>query len=417
MTNCVMLWSGPCGLYRFAAVKDTTIPFYLETLNQNPDTSGMLMGSLLLAEDRVLSYAAVLNSSNPEGSQTALIPEAIFYFEAETDSEKLLAQRRRWINGAVAGYVWLIQNWSLISESKLPFLQNFFLIALIMSQLLMNIVIVLSPSFLALGLNFSLQSSAFGEIPLAYRILILIFYIGTYVFFVASHARIKEGEKKIIRPVVQFVIIVNMSLSLWLCTWLILDYLIHFKWELAQIIMISYISLPFILAFINSPVSCFHMIRTVIPFILLLPIMTAYFGAYSFSRLHDLTWGSRPSDAMLSLANVDHKDQKDQKEGPKDGPEQKHEVRIDIPPPPDVSSIKKNMETKCKRNKSTLFDGLILMLIAFVCVLGSPLDMRIDCHVEFIHDSFCDALPRKFRKWDVGVGFFYVWICIFSNGF
>jgi hypothetical protein len=36
-------------------------------------------------------------------------------------------------------------------------------------------------------------------------------------------------------------------------------------------------------------------------FVLYLPTMTAFFGAYAFSRLHDLTWGSRPSDSLLSM--------------------------------------------------------------------------------------------------------------------
>jgi cellulose synthase/poly-beta-1,6-N-acetylglucosamine synthase-like glycosyltransferase len=82
------------------------------------------MGSLLLAEDRVLSYAAVLKSNNPGGAITAFIPEATFYFEAETDTEKLWTQRRRWINGTVAGYIWLMLNAGMIFHSQVSLLQK-----------------------------------------------------------------------------------------------------------------------------------------------------------------------------------------------------------------------------------------------------------------------------------------------------
>jgi cellulose synthase/poly-beta-1,6-N-acetylglucosamine synthase-like glycosyltransferase len=152
---------GPCGLYRFAAIKGEAAPYYLNELNQNPDTIGMLKASLLLAEDRVLSYAAVLLSKETNAA-TSFVPAAIFYFEAETDTERLFTQRRRWINGTIAGYIWLIQNIGMVFNSKLPLFQKAFLTILITSQLLMYCVVVLSPSFIALGLNYSLQSFVWG---------------------------------------------------------------------------------------------------------------------------------------------------------------------------------------------------------------------------------------------------------------
>jgi cellulose synthase/poly-beta-1,6-N-acetylglucosamine synthase-like glycosyltransferase len=57
----------------------------------------MILGNLRIAEDRVLSYSAVLKAEQPRSM--ALVPEATFYFEAETELEKLLLQRRRWTNG------------------------------------------------------------------------------------------------------------------------------------------------------------------------------------------------------------------------------------------------------------------------------------------------------------------------------
>lgn len=90
---------GPCGLFRMSAIRQKAIPYYLSTVHKNPDQIGMVMGSLLLAEDRILSLAAVLLSE--KGAYTAYEPAATFYFEAETNPKQLCQQRRRWTNGTV----------------------------------------------------------------------------------------------------------------------------------------------------------------------------------------------------------------------------------------------------------------------------------------------------------------------------
>src|SRR4051812_10189527 len=101
-----------------------------------------LVGSLLLAEDRVLSVGSVLKTTGVEDPATAFIPEATFYFEAETEAERLLGQRRRWINGTIAGYIWLLQNIGLIwSAESVGIGKKLMLTWLIICQLLMYIVL------------------------------------------------------------------------------------------------------------------------------------------------------------------------------------------------------------------------------------------------------------------------------------
>lgn len=51
----------------------------------------LLTGSLLLAEDRILSYAAVVRTKTR--TYTAYEPRASFYFQAEVDENTLLPQR------------------------------------------------------------------------------------------------------------------------------------------------------------------------------------------------------------------------------------------------------------------------------------------------------------------------------------
>jgi len=59
---------------------------------------------------------------------------------------------------------------------------------------------------------------------------------------------------------------------------------------------------PFLLGLFH-PQSLPYMFSTCLQFYLFLPTMVGIFGAYSFSRSWELTWGNRPSDALESLAN------------------------------------------------------------------------------------------------------------------
>ena len=42
--------------------------------------------------------------------KTHWVRDAVFYFEAETDLRSLVLQRRRWLNGTNAGYIYILLN-------------------------------------------------------------------------------------------------------------------------------------------------------------------------------------------------------------------------------------------------------------------------------------------------------------------
>jgi cellulose synthase/poly-beta-1,6-N-acetylglucosamine synthase-like glycosyltransferase len=77
-------------------------------VNCDPDQTGILLGNLRIAEDRVLTL------KTEHRRKMGLVPEAIFYFEAELKLKQLVLQRRRWINGSLAGYIYLITNPGLL---------------------------------------------------------------------------------------------------------------------------------------------------------------------------------------------------------------------------------------------------------------------------------------------------------------
>eukprot|EP01127_Copromyxa_protea_P011906 TRINITY_DN3050_c0_g2_i1.p1 TRINITY_DN3050_c0_g2~~TRINITY_DN3050_c0_g2_i1.p1 ORF type:complete len:1121 (-),score=117.99 TRINITY_DN3050_c0_g2_i1:73-3102(-) len=150
---------GPCGFYRLDFLI-TSAQFYHEFLSMDVDDIGVIDANLMIAEDRVLSWAAFfepvledISSASDEATcnnvmenlcwdpadhaleppatydgptrklkpkkeihdvtiprdvQTVLAPEAIFYFECETLMMSFVKQRRRWLNGTACGYLWLM---------------------------------------------------------------------------------------------------------------------------------------------------------------------------------------------------------------------------------------------------------------------------------------------------------------------
>jgi hypothetical protein len=130
--------------------------FYFRTVHQNPEEAGLLMGNLLLAEDRVFSYAVVLMCK--QTVYTAFVPSALFYFAAETEAENAIQQIRRWTNGTVAGFIWLFKSrkqFRNLSCLRIPVL-----FTLVFMQLMMYAIVSISPALWALGLHYSLPVSA-----------------------------------------------------------------------------------------------------------------------------------------------------------------------------------------------------------------------------------------------------------------
>ncbi len=323
---------GPCGFYRLDAICDkakraelktgivnarefasndtvVTIPhkendgnyidaidFYLKTVSLNPDETGMLVGSLLLAEDRVLSYAAVLKTKTHYN--TKYEPNACFYFEAETNPTTLLQQRRRWINGTIAGYLWLFGNINLLLQSKLYFYEKVFLTFLVLSQIMMFLVMAFGVSILTIGIRYPLQT--FFKLKPLYVESTVGGYLILYVAFVFLHSSPKT-KKKLYTVLFDVITIVNMFVSMLMVLSLVQNVL-QYENIMNVVIVGANCVMPFILAAMHDWTSLKLMIVSVIQYVLLLPTFTAFLSVYAFSRMWELTWGNRPSDKLHTIA-------------------------------------------------------------------------------------------------------------------
>lgn len=272
------------------------VDFYIKTVSMNPDETGITLGSLLLAEDRILSYAAVLKTD--EKYYTKYEPTACFYFEAETEPMHLLQQRRRWINGTVAGYLWLLQNLSLLLNSKIDWVRKAFLTSLLASQLMMFVVLSMGTAIITIAIRYPLMT-ALGLSRLYVEIIIGA-YILVYILFVYSHSSPKRQHPKLNVVLFDIITIINVAVTGLTVYAFVID-LMNFNSIVNISIICSFIILPFVLAAMHDLKSFFLMITSFIPFLMLLPTFTVSLSVYAFSRLWELTWGNRPSDKLLTI--------------------------------------------------------------------------------------------------------------------
>lgn len=323
---------GPCGLYRTESLIPTkedggyegsASDWYFDVVNTDPDVSGLILGNLRIAEDRVLSYSVVFKARKP--SVMGLVPQAVFYFEAETTIKSLVLQRRRWINGTWAGYWYLaIQHPHLVFDSAyINIFTKFCVWLLLFCQLAIYFVVALAPSIFlgALRLTLSLITQDYGDswLLIAFWVILVLMYL---YFIWHHHTNVYLGY--LFNLWLLFSAILSISSIAGFVVYVVKNRrLLHpdiisnpsFKsadWcdALTIYIVVVILIFPMLIAIIaDGRKSIILMIRSVVPYYVVLPMVVGFFTAYSFSRCWDLTWGNRPAEDdpahRLAIAKVE----------------------------------------------------------------------------------------------------------------
>eukprot|EP00027_Filamoeba_sp_ATCC50430_P013107 CAMPEP_0168572516 /NCGR_PEP_ID=MMETSP0413-20121227/17981_1 /TAXON_ID=136452 /ORGANISM="Filamoeba nolandi, Strain NC-AS-23-1" /LENGTH=959 /DNA_ID=CAMNT_0008605581 /DNA_START=106 /DNA_END=2981 /DNA_ORIENTATION=+ len=315
---------GPCGLYRWKLMTsegnhEGPLRWYFRIVNTPAEDCGLILANLKIAEDRILSYSAVLKTTIETTMQIA--PDAEFYFEAETDLELFVKQRRRWINGTFAGYVYMIRNRDLIWSSQMSVINGTFagyvymirnrdliwgsqmsafrklaVFFLILCQLgIYGIVFVTPAIFLS-----ALYSILFWIFPPEHYLttvpnVLWIAYVIFYAYFNVSHTN---------NAYIGWSFYVLMVLSMFTMVGTFVGsifYLSTTSWTEANwisnlpiTVTLAVMTSPLIIS-IHRPASWLRSIKSVVPFYLFLPTLVAWFGSYSVARFSDITWGNRPA--------------------------------------------------------------------------------------------------------------------------
>ncbi|AYV82106.1 MAG: hypothetical protein Homavirus7_12 [Homavirus sp.] len=313
---------GPCGLYRASDVlQDQVRDWYFGIVNEEPDQTGLVLGNLRIAEDRVLSYSAVLKTS--EEKFMAFNPHAIFYFEAETELMKFVLQRRRWINGSVAGYIWLLfmaigdfMGW------KTCFLRKLYIWMLLVFQFIIYITVAIAPAITIRILTFSIMYllGALGVvIPTIGEVAIAGILWGIYIAHVFIHHKNKFNY--LVFFVLILISIATTTLGITSLIYYlffdnsksIVDTIVGNDFGIGSTISgyplytgIAVIVLPFILSFLisGSGHSPLYLYKGFLPYMLFTHVMIAWFGSYSYARIWDLSWGNRPADQLNDLSSI-----------------------------------------------------------------------------------------------------------------
>lgn len=180
---------GPCGMFRISDIMGPCLDYYMNFINNTSAEDGIIPGNLLLAEDRILSYAACLKTNK----YTRWVPSAIFYFEAETQTKNFIAQRRRWTNGTFACYLYLLfMKPGLIFNSEHDIFFKIIIYIQIFIQMLLYLITTISPGiFMSLAYYSIRNLNIGGSYSSIASYVVLGTYISLYISFSIGHFKKK----------------------------------------------------------------------------------------------------------------------------------------------------------------------------------------------------------------------------------
>jgi cellulose synthase/poly-beta-1,6-N-acetylglucosamine synthase-like glycosyltransferase len=322
---------GPCGMFRAAALTDEIISTVRDIVSSPPELDGLIQGNLKIAEDRILSYLLVLvepkeaSLSGQSGYkigtshwETHWVPTTIFFFESEDNLKELVLQRRRWLNGTTAGYVWLITQpalWNGICGFKYMAWKVFVLALL---QLIVFSVVFIMPGIFIVTGSLALSGfllvldifgvkGAFGatnSIQLLYLIISVISYLA-HVFLARCGKRnfepivwiIRASLGAMIMAVNAFVLVALLCISYFPGQADRIEGLIskeNFRdMYVATSFGMLFATTPFYLSYMHSRASFSTMLSTFPFYFFFMPCILADFFAYSVARFDDLSWGTK----------------------------------------------------------------------------------------------------------------------------
>jgi cellulose synthase/poly-beta-1,6-N-acetylglucosamine synthase-like glycosyltransferase len=276
------------------------VDYYLTRVDQNPSECGMLEATLLLAEDRVLSYGVVLKGNN---NFTTYVPQSTFYFEGETKEVNFLTQRRRWINGSMAGYIFILMGvWELFWHSNAQWRTKIGLPILVFFQLVLYLVVSVSPAIFALGLRSSLQST-FPDSPQNYLDLILLLYVGIYIIFAAVHIY-SEEKSRVVPWAFRVLTVFNGILAPWMLYFLMRNVFSHVQElfvpenigvnsdlisKIVTWLALANFALPIALSALHGLSQLGWMAVSILQFLVFLPSFIGGLSLYAILRTFDLT--------------------------------------------------------------------------------------------------------------------------------
>lgn len=277
---------------------ESALHHFSQLIATPPDETNLVIENVKLAEDRIPSYAIVTHGG--KGSYTTWVDGAIFYFQAETSLEPFVKQRRRWINGALFSYVWLVfMKMHLLLGSSHNAMRRYLIWFMFLVQLFTYGLAIISPSIFASGFYLGLVSlfgSGSAEPAIIASTVIFTLYTWTFIWV--------HRFRPFVKPLFFFMMVINMIVmiltiagfirqaSAWGFSPTGIDRII-IQWTIIVVLLV-----PFFMAAVSLNFrSLWLLVKSCIPYWLFLPTLVGSFTLYSMARLSDTSWGNRVSVA------------------------------------------------------------------------------------------------------------------------
>jgi len=285
---------------------------------------GLIEANVMIAEDRILSVSPFF-ATNPDKSgdskkvayykdiMTDVAPQATFFYESENNLMNLTKQRRRWMNGTVASYIWFLYKKPklICNHFNISLFKKIMLWYLFIVQTYCYFFVFLSPAIFIVAFKVAVDKLNLpNDIGASFYWIIIL---GLYVAFsiMSSLRLVKDWTLYIallVGMVVQAVTIISLGYNV------VLSYLPKEKTEIINGVntttfgpsatvldtgvlglVLIFMILPVIGAFIASPWSFCQILRSGLQFLLFLPTMVGVIGVYSITHFSDFSWGNRDS--------------------------------------------------------------------------------------------------------------------------
>lgn len=311
---------GAFSVYRYEAIRGAPLDAYFQTLNVDLDILGPFIGNMYLAEDRILGFE-MLARKGCNWTMT-YVKDAIARTDVPHDLVNLIAQRRRWLNGAFFATVFSIWNWGRVySESSHSLPRKIALFVYYVYNLIYTLFGFFLPANVYLALYFIvfqgfqqnrwvfLDTSGFSDTVLDCSVYLfnLVYLFGlTTLLIIGLGNNPKHMKLTYYFVAAVFGAIMMLSSLVGLGIFFSTPATTH-----SIVVSVLTIGVYFLGAALHGDLH--HIFMTFTHYTALIPTFVNIFTIYSFCNLQDLSWGTKGlvDEPALSLDDVEKGDFKD----------------------------------------------------------------------------------------------------------
>lgn len=289
---CVFRWQ--------ALLSDNKLQLFGKDKNQTPldnyfrglGNLGPFESNMFLAEDRILGYEIISRKGNKW--QLDYLPDVVALTDPCDTLSELFLQRRRWINSSFACNLWLIfKIFHYLKESGANIIQKihtvcaipWLLINCLLQWCMPAVILLIAKPLLKIEtvnqpivISFLLQNISLLIFSITMSLQVTLFYKGLN----------KKNEKIIIGTTTIQVLVVLFGSILLIANQ---DYF-SYQVQLSAIILTEAAVLLFTSALLAVDFTR-SMLKNVFQFLFIRPFMLMLLTMYSFSNLHDCSWGTK----------------------------------------------------------------------------------------------------------------------------